>query len=64
MVNEIEIDPKLDLVFERTTSIPVEKLWKGWTHPETLSKIPAIASDAGPAASRGSAQAESSSLRQ
>jgi uncharacterized protein YndB with AHSA1/START domain len=29
---------KLDLVFERTTSIPVEKLWKGWTHPETLMK--------------------------
>lgn len=38
MGNEIEIDPKLDLVFERTTSISVEKLWKGWTHPETLMK--------------------------
>ncbi len=38
MENEIKIDPKLDLVFERTTSIPVEKLWKGWTDPETLKK--------------------------
>jgi uncharacterized protein YndB with AHSA1/START domain len=38
MSNEIKVDPKLDLVFERTTSIPVEKLWKGWTHPETLMK--------------------------
>jgi uncharacterized protein YndB with AHSA1/START domain len=36
MSNEIKIDPELDLVFERTTSVPVEKLWKGWTHPETL----------------------------
>lgn len=38
MQNELEIDPKLDLVFERTASISVEKLWKGWTHPETLMK--------------------------
>jgi uncharacterized protein YndB with AHSA1/START domain len=38
MGNEIKIDPKLDLVFERTTSIPVEKLWQSWTHPETLMK--------------------------
>lgn len=37
-MSEIKIDPKLDLVFERITSIPVEKLWKGWTHPETLMK--------------------------
>ncbi len=34
----MNIDPKLDLVFERTTLIPVEKLWKGWTDPETLMK--------------------------
>jgi uncharacterized protein YndB with AHSA1/START domain len=32
------IDPKLDLVFERMTSLSVEKIWKGWTHPETLMK--------------------------
>lgn len=38
MGNEIEINPKLDLVFERTTSIAVEKLWKGWTCPEALMK--------------------------
>jgi len=38
MTNEIKIDPKLDLVFERTTSLPVEKIWKGWTDPETLMK--------------------------
>lgn len=38
MTTDIKIDSKLDLVFERTTSIPVEKLWKGWTDPETLMK--------------------------
>ena len=38
MNNELKIEPKLDLVFERTTSIPVERIWKGWTHPETLMK--------------------------
>ena len=38
MNTEIIVDQKLDLVFERTTNIPVEKLWKGWTHPETLMK--------------------------
>jgi uncharacterized protein YndB with AHSA1/START domain len=35
---EFIIDPKLDLVFERTTSITPEKLWRGWSHPETLMK--------------------------
>lgn len=30
------LNPKLDLVFERLTTIPIEKLWKGWTHPDTL----------------------------
>jgi uncharacterized protein YndB with AHSA1/START domain len=38
MQENIMIDPKLDLVFERTTAIPVEKLWMGWTHPETLKR--------------------------
>jgi uncharacterized protein YndB with AHSA1/START domain len=37
-MSEIKIDPKLDLVFERTINMPVEKLWMGWTHPETLMK--------------------------
>jgi uncharacterized protein YndB with AHSA1/START domain len=34
----MKTDPNHDLIFERTTSIPVEMLWKGWTHPETLMK--------------------------
>ena len=34
----LKIDPKLDLVFERTSSLSVEKLWQGWTDPETLKK--------------------------
>lgn len=38
MSSEFKIDPKLDLVFERTSSLSVEKMWKGWTHPETLMK--------------------------
>jgi uncharacterized protein YndB with AHSA1/START domain len=38
MANEVIIDPKLDLVFERTTPISVEKIWKGWTQPQTLMK--------------------------
>jgi uncharacterized protein YndB with AHSA1/START domain len=38
MSENLIINPKLDLVFERTTNIPVEKLWKGWTQPETLMK--------------------------
>ncbi len=38
MINNFKLDPKLDLVFERTTTLPAEKLWKGWTHPETLMK--------------------------
>lgn len=27
-----------NLVFERNTDLPVEKIWKGWTDPETLMK--------------------------
>jgi uncharacterized protein YndB with AHSA1/START domain len=29
---------QFDLVFERTTSLTPEEIWKGWTHPETLMK--------------------------
>jgi uncharacterized protein YndB with AHSA1/START domain len=29
---------KFDLVFERTTSLTPEQIWKGWTDPETLMK--------------------------
>ena len=32
------LDSNLDLVFERTTHVAVEKLWRGWTNPETLMK--------------------------
>jgi len=38
MTNNFKLDPKLDLVFERTTTVPIEKLWRAWTHPETLMK--------------------------
>lgn len=38
MIKEIKIDPKLDLIFERTTSLSIEKLWKAWTQPDTLMK--------------------------
>ncbi|MEY4615423.1 MAG: hypothetical protein RJB66_383 [Pseudomonadota bacterium] len=31
-------DPKLDLIFERTSNLSVEQVWKGWTDPETLMK--------------------------
>lgn len=30
------MNPKLDLVFERTTHLTPETIWKGWTQPETL----------------------------
>lgn len=33
-----EIDPKLDLVFERNTLLSIEQLWDGWTQPETIKK--------------------------
>jgi len=38
MLNQMKIDPKLDLVFERTTSLTPEQIWKGWTDPQTLMK--------------------------
>jgi len=38
MPASIKIDPKLDLVFERTTLLSPEKIWKAWTDPETLMK--------------------------
>lgn len=33
-----KINPQLDLVFERTTTLPIEKIWKAWTDPDTLMK--------------------------
>ena len=38
MINNLKLDPKLDLIFEATTTVPIEKLWRGWTDPETLIK--------------------------
>ncbi len=38
MNHTFKLNPKLDLVFERSTTLPIEKLWRGWTHPETLMK--------------------------
>lgn len=38
MIDDIKIDPRLDLVFERDTKLTVSQLWKGWTDPETLLK--------------------------
>lgn len=33
-----KINPNLDLVFEKESAVSVEKLWKGWTHPQSLMK--------------------------
>lgn len=38
MTYPFNLNPNLDLVFERTSKLTVEQLWKGWTHPETLMK--------------------------
>ena len=38
MSDNIMINPKLDLVFERTVAISVEQIWKAWTQPDTLMK--------------------------
>lgn len=38
MASENKINRNLDLVFERKISQPIDKIWKGWTHPETLMK--------------------------
>ncbi len=33
----MNIDPKLDLVLERTVAVPPELVWKAWTTPEHLT---------------------------
>lgn len=38
MTNNLEIDPKLDLVFERITPLTPSQIWQGWTDPDTLMK--------------------------
>lgn len=38
MQKQFSLNPELDLVFERQSTLSVEQLWQGWTHPETLMK--------------------------
>ncbi len=33
-----KIDPKFDLVLERTTDVSPEKVWKAWTTPEIIKQ--------------------------
>ena len=35
---KIEINPKLDLVLERTVDVPRDLVWKAWTTPEHVMK--------------------------
>jgi uncharacterized protein YndB with AHSA1/START domain len=36
--SNIHLDPKLDLVLERTVDVPRELVWQAWTRPEHLKK--------------------------
>ncbi len=38
MLKNFNINPKLDLVLERTVDVPRELVWKAWTTPEHLKK--------------------------
>lgn len=38
MNTPFEINPELDLVFERNTHLTPEQLWQGWTDEQTLMK--------------------------
>ncbi len=33
-----QVDPKLDLLFERTVPVSAQRLWRAWTTPEHLLK--------------------------
>ncbi len=35
---QIEVDPNLDLVLERTIDVPPELVWEAWTKPEHLKQ--------------------------
>jgi uncharacterized protein YndB with AHSA1/START domain len=36
--NDPTVDPKLDLVLERTVDVPPERVWEAWTQPEKLKQ--------------------------
>lgn len=38
MTHPPQINPKLDLVLERTVSVPPTLVWKAWTQPELLKQ--------------------------
>jgi uncharacterized protein YndB with AHSA1/START domain len=38
MSKKLKIDTKLDLVFERTTTLTIDQIWKAWTNSNTLKK--------------------------
>lgn len=38
MNNNVTVNPKLDLVLERTSTLPAEQIWNAWTQPEILMK--------------------------
>jgi uncharacterized protein YndB with AHSA1/START domain len=37
-LDEWNVDPKLDLVLERTVDVPPERVWEAWTQPEKLKR--------------------------
>jgi uncharacterized protein YndB with AHSA1/START domain len=37
-VSKLNINPELDLIFERVVDVPPELVWKAWTEPEHLMK--------------------------
>lgn len=38
MKSDLKLDPRLDLVLERTVDVPVDLVWKAWTEPQRLMK--------------------------
>jgi len=38
MPEKLKFNPELDLTFEKVSFLSPEKIWKGWTDPQTLMK--------------------------